>query len=72
VIPSADCCWRLRCTGSIAAHDFGAVARLLGVAVSLGLADTPAASQAAELLDRLALFAAASRGRQAERAFVQE
>ena len=42
------------------------------MAVSLGLADTPAASQAAELLDRLALFAAASRGRQAERAFVQE
>ena len=55
----------------IAAHDFAAVARLLGVAVSLGLADTPAASQAAELLDRLALFSAALRGRQAERAFVQ-
>jgi hypothetical protein len=40
----------------IAAHDFEAVAALLGIAVTLGIADTPAASQAAELLDRLSLF----------------
>jgi hypothetical protein len=40
----------------IAAHDFAAVAKLLEVAMSLELADTPAASQAAELLDRLSAF----------------
>lgn len=45
----------------IAAHDFAAVAELLGVAVSLGSADTPAASQAAELLDRLSLFSPTAR-----------
>jgi hypothetical protein len=42
----------------IAAHDFAVVAKLLEVAMSLELADTPSASQAAELLDRLALLSA--------------
>jgi hypothetical protein len=40
----------------IAAHDFVAVFKLLETALSLGLADTAGASQAAELLDRLALL----------------
>jgi hypothetical protein len=39
----------------IAEHDFAGLAKLLELAVSLELTDTPAASQAAELLDRLAL-----------------
>ncbi|HEX5326440.1 MAG TPA: hypothetical protein VFW75_07205, partial [Acetobacteraceae bacterium] len=45
----------------IAAHDFAAVVKLLETAVSLGLATGPAASQAAELLDRLALFSTTMR-----------
>jgi hypothetical protein len=40
----------------VAANDFTAVAELLAKAVSLGLADTPAIVQAAELLDRLTLL----------------
>lgn len=42
----------------VAAYDFATVARLLQLAISLELADAPAVSQAAELLDRLALFSA--------------
>jgi hypothetical protein len=43
----------------IAAYDFEGVMRLLELAVSLGMSDTPAASQAAEMLHRVSLFAAA-------------
>lgn len=38
-------------------RDFGAVHQLLTTAYALGLADNPAASQAAEMLERLATFA---------------
>ena len=51
----------------IAAHDFAVVAKLLEVAMSLELADTPSASQAAELLDRLALFSACGSRRARQR-----
>ena len=40
----------------IASHDFARVAQLLDMAVVLNLADNAAASQAAELLDRLSLL----------------
>jgi len=39
----------------VATHDFAGVAKLLELAMSLGMTDSPAASQAAELLDRLIL-----------------
>lgn len=37
-------------------REFGAVLELLGAGYALGLADTPAASQSAEMLERLAIF----------------
>ena len=40
----------------IAARDFEAVLALLDISIRLGIADTPATSQAAELLDRLSLL----------------
>jgi hypothetical protein len=42
-------------------RDFGAVARLLREGHAMGLTDTPAASQAAEMLERIAIFAESTR-----------
>jgi hypothetical protein len=41
-------------------RDFGTVARLLGVGQEMGLANGPVASQAAELLERVCVYAAAA------------
>jgi hypothetical protein len=49
----------------VATYDFAAVAKLLAIAVSLDLADMPAASQAAELLGRLSVAASPRRRRAA-------
>jgi hypothetical protein len=49
----------------VATYDFAAVAELLALAVSLDLADTPAASQAAELLGRLSVAASPGKRRDA-------
>jgi hypothetical protein len=40
----------------VEANDFAAVAKLLEIALAFGLANAPATSQAAELLDRLVVF----------------
>jgi hypothetical protein len=42
-------------------RDFGAVARLLRDGHAMGLTDTPAASQAAEMLERVSVFAESTR-----------
>lgn len=47
---------------SISKREFGAVAKLLEIGYTVGLADTPASSQAAEMLERLALFMDITRG----------
>jgi hypothetical protein len=47
----------------ISRREFGAVHELLKVGYSLGLSDTPASSQAAEMLERLATFANIKRAR---------
>jgi len=46
----------------ISQRQYGAVQQLLKMGYDLGLADTPASSQAAEMLERLATFADATRG----------
>jgi hypothetical protein len=50
----------------ISQREFGAVHKLLKISYALGLADTPASSQAAEMLDRLTTFEGLTRPQQGE------
>jgi hypothetical protein len=47
-------------------REFGTVHKLLELAYTLGLADSPALSQAAEMLERLSLYATITRARRGE------